>query len=335
MASAKERLALGIVDFLQTSVNDGTIADDSVDSVQVAIECLQDVFNIDMSQKDTILGQQSLLSIFQAFEKVRDSRATETTPVTPASSSSSGNSVSPELKAQAEVLKAEGNRHVATRSYPQAIEAYTKAIELDPYNPIYYSNRAAVYSSSKQHELAVKDAEKALEIDPKYAKGYSRLGLAKFALGDAEGAMSAYGKGIEIEGNGGSDVMRRGYETAKARVDEEINAAVPSETATRSSTAGEDAGGLAGLASMLGGAGGAGGAGGLAGLANMLRGAGGEGGMDFASIMNNPMFQSMAQRVASNPNMMRQMQDLMNDGDIANIAQSFMGGNRGGNNSSS
>ncbi|KAK9368652.1 hypothetical protein V1509DRAFT_652909 [Lipomyces kononenkoae] len=338
--SSKQDLALGIVDFLQSSLTDGTVSTDDKDSVEVAIQCLTDVFKVDLSNRDTVLGAQSLLSIFQAFEKVRDARAKAApppaaepaTPATPASPSEAD-------KAKAEQLKSDGNRFVAMKDYPAAIEAYTKALTLDPTNKIYYSNRAAAYSASGKHDMAVNDAESALEIDDKYAKAYSRLGLAKFALGDAEGAMNAYGKGIEVEGNGGSDVMRRGYETAKARVEEDLQSAVPQDTdSTRSPAATADRGAgfpdLSGLAGMFGGAG----------------GAGGPGGMDFASLMNNPQIAQMAQQFMSNPGALQgllnnpsirsmadrfrsgntpSMSEMMNDPSIADLARSFMGGNSG------
>lgn len=35
---------------------------------------------------------------------------------------------------------------------------------------------AAAYSQQGDHEKAVKDAEKAIEVDPKYSKAYSRMG---------------------------------------------------------------------------------------------------------------------------------------------------------------
>lgn len=60
-----------------------------------------------------------------------------------------------------------------------------------------------------------------------FLKAYSRLGLAKYALGDAKGAMEAYKKGLEVEGETKSDAMRKGYETAKKRVEEELKIPFP------------------------------------------------------------------------------------------------------------
>ncbi|KAK9241357.1 hypothetical protein V1525DRAFT_7818 [Lipomyces kononenkoae] len=337
--SSKQDLALGIVDFLQSSLTDGTVSNDDKDSVEVAIQCLTDVFKVELSKRDTVLGAQSLLSIFQAFEKVRDARAKAAAPAAEPATRATPAGPSEADKAKAEQLKSEGNRFVSIKDYPAAIEAYTKALALDPTNKIYYSNRAAAYSASGKHDMAVNDAESALQIDEKYAKAYSRLGLAKFALGDAEGAMNAYGKGIEIEGNGGSDVMRRGYETAKARVEEDLQSAVPEDTeSTRSPAATTDRGAgfpdLSSLAGMFGGAG----------------GAGGPGGMDFASLMNNPQIAQMAQQFMSNPGALQgllnnpslrsmaerfrsgntpSMAEMMSDPSLADLARNFMGGNNG------
>jgi small glutamine-rich tetratricopeptide repeat-containing protein alpha len=79
-------------------------------------------------------------------------------------------------------------------------------LDLSPDNKIYLSNRAAAYSQAGQHPLAASDALKAVEIDPGYAKAWSRLGHARFALGDAKGSMEAYEKGLACEG-GQTDVL--------------------------------------------------------------------------------------------------------------------------------
>ncbi|KAK7204487.1 hypothetical protein BZA70DRAFT_290449 [Myxozyma melibiosi] len=340
MPSSKEDLALGIVDFLKTSMADGTIAEEDRDSVEVAVECLSEIFKVDLSRKQEVFPKQTLLSIFQAYEKVRDAQAARAASSTPAATSTpapaaatpSTPTVSDEDKAKAEALKAEGNKFVASRDYEKAIDAYTKAIELDGTNKIYYSNRAAAYSASKAHDLAIKDAEKALEIDPKYAKAYSRLGLAKYASGDPQGAMEAYKAGMDAEGNGGSDAMRKGYETAKARVEEDLYSAVPEDSGVTERGTGGAAGAAGGMPD-------------LSSLAGMF---GGGGGMpDLSSLMSDPRISQMAQQFMSNPGAleglmsnpsvrsmadrvrggnMPSMQEMMNDPNIANLARNFMGG---------
>ena len=206
---------------------------------------------------------------------------------------------------------------MAQKDYPAAIDLYTQALALHPGNPIFLSNRAAAHSAARDHESAKADADAAVAVDPKYTKAWSRLGLARFALGDAKGAMEAYQKGIEHEGNGGSEAMKKGFETAKRRVDElaadEAAVAADSPRGSPGAGAGAGGGGLADLAGMFGGGGG---------------GAGGAGGMpDFASIMNNPMFASMAQNLMSNPDMMA---NLMSNPRLREMADSFGRGGGGG-----
>ena len=161
------------------------------------------------------------------------------------------------------------------KDYPAAIDLYSKAITLSPTNPIYLSNRAAAYSASHQHAQASTDAELAVAADPTYTKAWSRLGLARFVLGDAKGSMEAYGKGIEYEGNGGSEAMKKGYQTAKNRVEQEEKDKPQTEDEDEDFSEGAREGGgapaggmpdLSALAGMLGGGGRGGGGGGMPGM---------------------------------------------------------------------
>jgi small glutamine-rich tetratricopeptide repeat-containing protein alpha len=109
------------------------------------------------------------MTIFDVYLKTRDKVAAETsTPPKPA--------VSPEDKAQAEKFKQIGNSQMSRKEHAEAIQSYTEAINLDPTSSVYYSNRAAAYSSRGDHQKAVEDAEKAIEVDPKFVKPFSRLG---------------------------------------------------------------------------------------------------------------------------------------------------------------
>ena len=100
----------------------------------------------------------------------------EPTPSTSASASSASASPSADNKTAAEKLKASGNSYMSSKNYDAAIDAYTQAVALDPTNAVYFSNRAAAYSSKGEHASAVADAEKALEVDPSFVRAYHRLG---------------------------------------------------------------------------------------------------------------------------------------------------------------
>ncbi|KAF3932236.1 hypothetical protein ABW19_dt0200174 [Dactylella cylindrospora] len=323
-AETKKRLALAIIDFLQTSANDGTIAADEKESVEAAQDLISTAFGVNMNDKDAMrdaLGGQNLLKIYGVFEGMRakgaaSPSASSSTGATPSPAPSRSSAPTAEDKANAEALKTRGNQAMAQKKYSEAIDLYTQALRIVSGNPIYLSNRAAAYSASGQHDKAKDDAQAAVDSDPAYSKGWSRLGLAKFALGDAKGAMIAYEKGIQAEGNGGSEAMKKGYETAKRRVDEDEKAANAQQADVSARSA-----------DPFGGAGGGGGGGmpDLSALAGMLGGGGGPGGggMDFASIMQNPMFAQMAQNLMSNPAL---MSNLMSNPKIKEMMEGAGGG---------
>ena len=329
--TSKQRLALAICDFLNTSLTDGTLQADDKDNVDIAVNCIGEAFGVDPSDKAAVteaIGSQNLLQIYSVYEKLK---ATKPAAAAAASSSSSASSSAPstsankassglpteEDKKAAESLKSKGNGAMANKDYPTAIDFYTQALALNPGNAIYLSNRAAAHSAARDHESARADAEAAVAIDPKYTKAWSRLGLARFALGDAKGAMEAYQKGIEYEGNGGSEAMKKGFETAKRRVEELQSQQDDAPAAPRGGAGGM--GGMPDLSSLAGMFGGGGGGGAGAGA-----GGGGGGGMpDLSSIMSNPMFAQMAQNLMSNPDMMA---NLMNNPRLRDMANQFQGG---------
>ncbi|KAI0882842.1 hsc70 cochaperone [Annulohypoxylon maeteangense] len=342
--TTKQRLALAICDFLSTSLTDGTLSSEDKDSIDVAINCISESFKVDASSPSAVssaIGSQNLLQIYGVYEKLKSSNAPSSSSKPSSTPESAPKPPTDAEKAEAEDLKARGNRAMASKDYPTAIDMYTSALALYPSNAIYLSNRAAAYSAAKDHASARSDAEAAVKLDPKYTKAWSRLGLARFALGDAKGSMEAYKQGIEYEGNGGSDAMKKGFETARRRVEELEVDAVPDLSSSMPRGGGGGGGpDLASLASLFGGAGGASREGG---------GGGGGGGMpDLGSIMSNPMFASMAQNLMSNPEMMqnlmsnprlREMADrfssgggmpdlstLMSDPNIADMARNMMGG---------
>ena len=74
----------------------------------------------------------------------------------------------------AQQFKDEGNKAFKSGDYNQAIEHYTKAIELDSTNPTYYSNRSGAQFNLGKFQDALNDAQKCIEVDPNFQKGYVR-----------------------------------------------------------------------------------------------------------------------------------------------------------------
>ncbi|AGO11265.1 AaceriACR005Wp [[Ashbya] aceris (nom. inval.)] len=293
MSPSNKDIAALVVNFLSTSAK--TVGEDYEDSLKVAIDCITEAFELGPDEAETLVsekyGGKNLSQLL-------------TTGVTHSSVAGEPNVAAEEVKKEAEVLKLEGNRAMASKDYDTAIEKYTAAIEVLPTDAVYYANRAAAYSSLQQYEKAVEDAKKATEVDPSYSKGFSRLGYAKYALGKHEEALEAYKKVLDIEGDNATEAMRRDYESAKRKVEQSINMdrsadGNESRDAAESSAGGS---GMPDLSSMLGG-----------GLGGGLGG-----------LLNNPQVMQAAQQMMQNPSA---IQEMMNNPAIKKMAENFASGN--------
>lgn len=92
----------------------------------------------------------------------------------------------------AEELKNEANEYFKKQQYEKAIELYTKAIDIDPTNPIFYGNRSFAHLKTESFGYALSDASKALELDRTYVKGYYRRASAYMSLGKFKLALRDY-----------------------------------------------------------------------------------------------------------------------------------------------
>jgi serine/threonine-protein phosphatase 5 len=84
----------------------------------------------------------------------------------------------------AEECKSRANQLFQAKHFDQAIEYYTRAIELDNSVAAFYANRAFAYLKMECYGLALADADKAIELDPGYVKAYYRRAMAYMPLGN-------------------------------------------------------------------------------------------------------------------------------------------------------
>lgn len=86
--------------------------------------------------------------------------------------------ISDDEKRKAEEIKLEGNAHLKAGRYNDALDCYTKCIELDGSNAVYYSNRAAAKMHLSQFSSAVDDCKIAISIDRQFIRAHERLATA-------------------------------------------------------------------------------------------------------------------------------------------------------------
>lgn len=112
--------------------------------------------------------------------------------------------------AAAEQAKAQGNTFFKEQKYAKALVSYTMAIELSetedddgldtldgakPKNPslqVYYANRAFCHLKMENFGSALTDADKAIEANKEFSKGWYRRGSANLALGRPKDALQDF-----------------------------------------------------------------------------------------------------------------------------------------------
>lgn len=73
-------------------------------------------------------------------------------------------------KKKAAEAKDKGNKFFLAKDYTQAIEWYSKAIQFDPTDAAFYSNRAAAYMGKNNFEAALGDADQCIKLMPNWVK---------------------------------------------------------------------------------------------------------------------------------------------------------------------
>uniref|UniRef100_A0A0D9W7M4 STI1 domain-containing protein n=1 Tax=Leersia perrieri TaxID=77586 RepID=A0A0D9W7M4_9ORYZ len=94
-----------------------------------------------------------------------------------------------------------GNEFFKQQRYPEAVKHYTEALRRNPKDPRVYSNRAACYTKLGAMPEGLKDAEKCIELDPTFSKGYTRKGAIQFFMKEYDKALETYQAGLKHDPN--------------------------------------------------------------------------------------------------------------------------------------
>lgn len=97
--------------------------------------------------------------------------------------------------------KQKGNEAFTKGDYPTAIQFYTEAIKRNPTDAKLYSNRAACYAKLMEFNMAIRDADECIRLDPMFIKGYLRKGASLVAIKEYSRASDVYQKAIDLDAN--------------------------------------------------------------------------------------------------------------------------------------
>jgi len=121
-------------------------------------------------------------------------------------------------KAAASAAKAKGNAAFSKNDFETAVKEFTVAIENDPSDHVFFSNRSASYASLNKFNEALTDATQCVTLKPDWAKGYSRQGAALYGLKKFEDAKTSYEKGASMEPNNAA--FKEGIEACQKAMSE-------------------------------------------------------------------------------------------------------------------
>jgi tetratricopeptide (TPR) repeat protein len=104
----------------------------------------------------------------------------------------------------------EGIRLLSEGRQRDAIEAFNKAIRLNPRSAEAYHGRGMAYNETGQNEKALKDYDAALALNPQYIEAYFNRANAYSDLGQYERALKDYDEAIRLSPSHSGALFNRG-----------------------------------------------------------------------------------------------------------------------------
>ena len=104
----------------------------------------------------------------------------------------------------------EGFKLLCDGDYVGAAVLLSQAIEINPKNALAYSRLGGAYAEMKDERKALENCNKAIELAPKDARAYCSRGLAYGKHGDYAKAIADFTKAIELDPKGAKSYNNRG-----------------------------------------------------------------------------------------------------------------------------
>ena len=99
--------------------------------------------------------------------------------------------------------KTRGNSAFQEKKWDEAVVLFTNALEFDPTDHVFWSNRSAAYAEKDEFHDALRDAQFCVELKAEWPKGYNRLAVAQYHLGRYQECLKAAQEGLKRDGDNG------------------------------------------------------------------------------------------------------------------------------------
>jgi len=100
---------------------------------------------------------------------------------------------------KAEEAKQRGNDFFRAKEWGEAVQEYEEAVKRAPKNAAIRNNLSAALCKIMDFSGAQRQAEVALDIDPKYVKAWARKGDIEMVMKEHHKALESYKKGMELD----------------------------------------------------------------------------------------------------------------------------------------
>ncbi len=100
---------------------------------------------------------------------------------------------------KAELFNNRGYSYMLLKDYEAALKDYNKAIELEPHYASYRFNRAYLYQDNGKNKEAIEDYNVVIELEPENYIAITNRGEAHYAIGDKKKALADFEKGKEFD----------------------------------------------------------------------------------------------------------------------------------------
>lgn len=101
----------------------------------------------------------------------------------------------------ADHYREKGNEFFKQKKYEEAAAYYTEAMKKNPNDPRVFSNRAQCHIYLGALPEGLEDADKCIELNPTFLKGYVRKAKVQFLMNNYENALVTYLEGLKCDPN--------------------------------------------------------------------------------------------------------------------------------------